>query len=237
MTDDHGASGRFRTFHRSSEVRLNSPLEPDVLRWQIQDGLRPPPDGYQLKAQISGAIRVGGEPPRSYMNGTIRGDHFVLRRYDNREWRYADLVRPKISGSIQPTEPGSAVRYRVKARPWLWLVPLGAVALGVIALSAGLYAMTHSHTDGPRTAIYAGLGFLASGVIGFFALYQASKDAFDPLETWLRERCVPLGVNVPQEALKPAWHPDPESAGWRWWTGFSWGAYADSPIAEISPDG
>jgi hypothetical protein len=212
---------------------MESPLTPDELRSEIQSDLRPPPEAYQLRAALGDAVRVGGHHHQSYINGTIRGSRINLRRYDDREdYRWARWMRPKLVGSIEPNGERSILRYRFKLRPfWVW--PAVFVVGGAAALAAALYALGRPHTNGPHFAIYIGPIFIVSGIVLGASLAAGTEKESAHLEDWLAERCGRQKPKSPVISSEPGWYPDPRGGGWRFWAGYVWSAYADTPIPPI----
>jgi len=183
---------------------------------------------------LGDAFRVGGHHHQSYVNGTIRGPRFILRRYDDREdYRWAGLKRPKLVGNIAANGDGSIVRYRLKLRPF-WLVPAVASVVGFVALGAGLYSLGRTHTDGPRAAIYTGSVFAVVGILLFLSLAAGVKDELTQLEDWLAERCRRRTITSPLISSEQSWYPDPRNGGWRWWTGYAWAGHMDTPPPSIN---
>jgi hypothetical protein len=212
---------------------MESPLTLAELRSEIQSDLRPPPEAYQLRAALGDAVRVGGHDHQSYVNGTIRGSRITLRRYDDREdRRWAGWIRPKLVGNIEPHGNRSIVRYRIKFRPF-WLLPAVFIIVGVAALAAGLYSLGRTHTDGPSSGIYTGSVFVVLSTALVVSLAAGAKRESPPLEDWLAERCSRRSVTSPVVSAEQAWYPDPQG-GWRWWTGYAWGARAETPIPPIA---
>lgn len=217
---------------RGHRGEAESSLTPDELRSEIQSDLCPPPEGYRFRAALADAVRVGGHDHQSYVNGTIRGSRIILRRYDDREGRWAGWTRPKLVGIIEPQGHRSIVRYRVKRRPF-WLLPALFVVVGLTTLAAGLYSLGRTHTDGPGSAIYTGSVFVVLGTALVLSLAAGAKKESMPLEDWLAERADRQTPKFPVIPSEPAWYPDPRDGGWRWWTGYAWAAHADAPIPPI----
>jgi hypothetical protein len=206
---------------------LESPLVPDELRSEIQSDLRPPPEAYALRAAIGDAVRVGGHNHQTYINGTMRGQHMILRFYDDHEGRWDEWLRPKLVGSIEPAEEGSLVRYRLKLRPF-WVPPVFFTCAGITSVVAGLF----SHS---LAAVLGGLVFVVLSPLFLLSLASGATKSSAQLEAWLAERCNRPEMTSPLISSQAAWYPDPRYGGWRWWTGYTWAAHADDPIPPITP--
>jgi hypothetical protein len=127
---------------------------------------------------------------------------FQLHRYDDREGQFGSWVRSTLTGIVQPAGMGPSVRYRVKFRASVWLVPLGLAIIGVSSLAAGAYAVASGHYGVP--GIYTGAVSLASSALGSVVLAREARKAGDSLETWLRDRCARSAGAAPSDSLKPA---------------------------------
>jgi hypothetical protein len=212
---------------RGHRAELDSLLAPDELRSEIQSDLRPPPEGYAIRAAVSDAIRVGGHHYQTYVNGTIRGHHMNLRFYDDHEGRWDEWLRPKLAGEIEPDGKGSIVRYHLKLRPF-WLPPAFFTCAGIASVVAGLYSLGQG-------AVLAGLVFVVLGPVFLLSLAAGATKSSAQLESWLAERCSRQEMTSPPISSQAAWYPDPQYGGWRWWTGYNWAAHADVPIPPIAP--
>jgi hypothetical protein len=212
---------------RGHRGELKSPLAPDELRSEIQSDLRPPPEAYALRAAIGDALRVAGHQYQTYVNGTIRGRRMILRFFDDHEGRWDEWLRPKLVGSIEPQERGSLVRYRLTLRPF-WLPPVFFTCAGIALLVAGLYSL------GP-SSVLGGLVFVVLGPVFLFSLASGATRSSAQLDAWLTERCNRQEMASAPISSEAAWYPDPRFGGWRWWTGYTWAAHADTPIPPIDP--
>jgi hypothetical protein len=65
-------------------------------------------------------------------------------------------------------------------------------------------------------------------------LAAGTENESKPLEAWVANRSARQTVTSAPVAPEQAWYPDPQG-GWRWWTGYAWGAHAETPIPPI-PD-
>jgi hypothetical protein len=220
---------------RGHRAESGSPLEPDELRSEIQNDLRPPPGAYALRAAIGNTVRVGGHDYQTYVNGTIHGRRMVLRFYDDHEGRWDEWLRPKLAGNIEPDGRGSIVQYRLKLRPF-WIPPVVFIGVGIATLAAGLYSLGRSHADGSAYAVITGLVLVVLGPIFLLSLAAGATKSSAQLETWLAERCSRQAVTSPLISSQAAWYPDPHNGGWRWWTGYAWAAHANTPIPPIAPE-
>jgi hypothetical protein len=212
---------------RGRRGELGSPLAPEELRSEIQSDLRPPPEAYALRAAIGDAVRVGGHDYQNYVNGTMREHHTVLRFFDDHEGRWDEWLRPKLVGSIEPEGKGSIVRYRVKLRPF-WLPPVFFTFAGIASVVAGIYSLG-------LPSVLAGLVFAVLGPVFLFSLASGATKSSAQLQTWLAEHCSRQVMKAPLISSQAAWYPDPRYGGWRWWTGYTWAAHADTPIPPIAP--
>jgi hypothetical protein len=182
--------------------------------WKRGNHLRTPPEGYQLRAALADAVRVGGHEYQSYVDGTIRGSRITLRRFDDRESRrWAPWIRPTLVGNISPGRNGSVVTYRIKLRPF-WIMPAIFMCMGVTALAAGLYSLGRTNTNGPGYAIYTGAMFTVMGTALMLSLAAGTKKESAPLEGWLADRCNRQQETSPTVAPEQAWYPDLQG-GWR----------------------
>ncbi len=199
---------------------VTSSMPVDFVRWQIQTDLEGPPESYRWRGVTSRS------EPREYITGRIRGFHFVLRRYEDREPPIVRWVRPRVIGEIDADGDGSIVRYRAKFRRLGWLVGPGWFVIGAVALGVGL----SGHTTGSAGTVGFGLGALFIGLAVTTGLSLAAAESGMALEAWLRERCARTGSPDEIGSFEPGWAPDPlRPGGWRWWTGYAWGGYSNEP--------
>ena len=212
---------------RGHRAELESPLAPDELRSEIQSDLRPPPNAYALRAAIGEAVRVGGHHYQTYVNGTMRGQHMILRFYDDHEGRWDEWLRPKLVGSIESNGERSLVRYRLKLRPF-WLPPVFFTCAGIASVVGGLYSLGIG-------AIFTGLVFVVAGPVFLLSLASGAAKTSTHLEAWIAERCSRQEMVSPLISSQAAWYPDSRYGGWRWWTGYTWAAHADAPIPPMAP--